>query len=93
MIALPDELSVLIVAVPDLWPVPTSAVTALDPAGENADGTFAVPPFGTGGHQDLDHLEGLGINDSLVVILDIILQYFALVHFLFLGLINCRSFY
>ena len=37
VIALPDDLPVGIVAVPDLWPIPTAAVAALDLAGKDAD--------------------------------------------------------
>lgn len=85
VIALPDDLPVGIVAVPDLRPIPTSAVAALDLAGENADRALAVPAFFAGGHQGLHHLECLRIDNGLVVVLDIVLRDFALVGLFLLG--------
>ena len=85
MIALPDDLPVGIVAVPDLWTVPAATVGALDLAGENADRTQAVLALLAGSHQRLDHLEGFRRYDGFVVVTHIVLRDLALVHFLFLG--------
>ena len=85
MIALPDDLPVGVVAVPDLRPVPAAAVAALDLAGENTDRALAVPALFAGGHQGLHHLEGLRIDNGLVVVLDVVLRDFALVGLFLLG--------
>ncbi len=39
LIAIPNDLPVSVVAVPDLWSIPTEAVGALDLAKEHADQT------------------------------------------------------
>ena len=85
VIALPDDLSIGIVAVPDLRSVPATTIGALDFAGENADRTQAVLTLLAGSHQSLDHLEGFRGYDSFVVVAHIVLRYLALIHFLFLG--------
>lgn len=85
MIALPDDLPVGVVAVPDLRPIPAAAVAALDLAGEDTDRALAVPAFGAGGHQGLHHLEGLWIDNGLMIVFDIVLRDFALVGLFLLG--------
>ena len=85
MVALPDNLPVGVVAVPDLRPVPAAAVAALDLAGKDADRALAVPALFAGGHQGLHHLEGLRIDNGLMIILDIVLRDFALIGFFLLG--------
>ena len=80
VIALPDDLPVGIVAVPDLWTVPAATVGALDLAGENADRTQAVLALLAGSHQRLDHLEGFRRYDGFVVVTHIVLWDLALVH-------------
>ena len=85
MVALPDDLAVGIVAVPDLRPVPAAAVAALDLAGKDADRALAVPALFTGCHQGLHHLEGLWIDNGLMIILDIVLRDFALIGLFLLG--------
>lgn len=85
MIALPDDLPVGVVAVPDFRTVPVAAVAALDLAGKDADRALAVPALFAGGHQGLHHLEGLRIDNGLVIIFDIVLRDFALIGFFLLG--------
>ena len=85
MIALPDDLSVGIVAVPHLRAIPAAAVGALDPAGENADATPAVGAWTPCHHKGLHHLEGLPVDDGFVVIAHIVLRNLALVDLFLLG--------
>ena len=67
VIALTDDLPVGVVAVPDLRPVPAAAISALDLAGKDADRALAVPSLFAGSHQGLNHLEGLRIDNGLVI--------------------------
>ena len=85
MVALPDDLPVGVVAVPDLRPVPAAAIAALNLTGKNADRALAVPALFAGGHQGLHHLEGLWIDNGLMIILDIVLRDFALIGLFLLG--------
>ena len=85
MITLPDDLPVGVVAVPDLRPVPAAAVSALELTGKDADRALAVPALGAGSHQRLHHLEGLRIDNGLVVVLDVVLRDFTLVGLFLLG--------
>ena len=85
MIALPDDLTVGIVAVPHLRAVPSAAVGALDPAGENADATPAVGAWTTCHHKGLHHLEGFPVDDGFVVIAHVVLRYLTLVDLFLLG--------
>ena len=62
-----------VVAVSDLRTVQTAAVAAFDFAGKDADRALVVPTLGVGTHQRLYHLEGLQIDNGLVVVLDIVL--------------------
>lgn len=56
-----------IVVASAIGPVPVATVATLDLAGENADRALAVLPFFAGGHQSLDHLEDLPVNDGFMV--------------------------
>lgn len=85
LVALPDRPLVDIVGVPDLGAVPATAVTALDLPGEEVDTAVPVPALGASGHFTLHHLEGLRINDGLVIALDVILRDLALVGLRFFG--------
>lgn len=84
VIALPDDLFVLIIGVPGFGAVPASAFATANFAGEKVDtasSTALAAPF----HFLLNHLEYLWGNDGFVVALHIILRNFALVDLFLFG--------
>ena len=85
VIALPDDPAILVVGMPDLRPVPTAAAAALHPAGEDADRASSVLSRLSGGHKDLDRLEGIRRDDGFVVVPDVVLRDFTLVVLFLLG--------
>ena len=85
LVALPDGPFAFLRRVPDLGAIPSAAVAALDPAGEQVDTAVAILALGPSGQFPLDHLEGLRIDDGLVVVLHVVLRDLTLIGFHLLG--------
>ncbi len=80
MVALPDGPAVPAVRVPRPGAVPSPAVPAFYPAGEDTRAACTVLPGMPGRHLVLRPLEHGRADDGLVVVLHIILRHLALIH-------------
>ena len=85
LVALPDRPFVDVVGVSDLGAVPAATISTLVFPGEKVDSAVPVPALGASGHLALHHLEGLRIDDGLVVAFNVILRNLALVGLRLLG--------
>jgi len=84
MIALPYRAAVFVGGVPDLRAVPATALTAFYLAGEKVNAAVVAAVLPTPRQLALYHIENLRLDNSLMVILDVILRNLALVElFLF----------
>lgn len=85
IVASVDGSAVLVGRMPDLGPVPASALAALDFAGEDGYAAVTSPAFTPPLDFFLYPVEDLRADDGFVVIFHIVLRHFPFIRFRFFG--------